>query len=533
MNFGNIRFSVRRRALLAAAVLLAGGCTPAPSAPPVAPEAKRIRVVSTNDFHGHLLPSQPSWAGGRTVGGAAVLAAHFDSAAARFTGPTFLLDGGDVMQGTAISNLSWGRATIEAFNAAGYDAAALGNHEFDWGIDTLRARIGESRFAWLGANIYRENTREQPEWARSWVMLERGGVRVAIVGAALSTTPRIVLAGRLQGLAFGAEAPGIDAAVREARAAGADFVIVTMHVGASCADDGSEAADRSGGCEGKMIEVAEALSERVDLIVGGHTHRRVLSSAAGIPLTESRSYGTAYGITDLEQTDSGTIVLQQQVRTPFGDEVRPDSAVAAIVARWNESVRPVSERIVATFAVAMPRSNAGEYPLGQLLADVQRTATGAHIGIVNNGGIRRGLPAGEISYGMLFELQPFQNELVAVRADGSVLRQVLEAALGSNGRPGLQISGVTVRYDPSAPEGQRVREMRLWDGREIGPETPVTIGTSEFVATGGDGFEMLDAEDMTRTGLVDLDALVTYLEALPQPVQLPEHPQRWVPVKSR
>src|SRR5688572_3154487 len=213
---------------------LAAGCAPAPLAngpPPESGGLKRVRIVHTNDFHGRLLPQRVD---GRAAGGSAVLAAHFDSAAARFGGPTLVLSAGDDMQGTAISNLSWGRATIAAHNASGYDAAALGNHEFDWGQDTLVARVRESRFPWLAANVFVEGTRRQPEWVRPWVIIERGGVRTAVIGIALSSTPEIVLVGRTAGLEFGPETPAIDQAAREARAAGAHFVVVTAHVGATC-----------------------------------------------------------------------------------------------------------------------------------------------------------------------------------------------------------------------------------------------------------------------------------------------------------
>lgn len=530
MRFVNGSPVVRRRAggtLLALLAALLPACAPPPAAP--APNApKRLRIVHTNDFHGRLLPQSPGWAEGRSVGGAAVMAAHFDSAAARFDGPTVFLSAGDDLQGTAISNLSWGRSTIAAYNAAGYDVAAFGNHEFDWGQDTLRARVGESRFPWLAANLYRAGTREHPEWVRPWHMVERGGARIAVVGGALSTTPEIVMAGRLDGLDFGPEAPAIDRSVREARAAGADFVVVSMHVGATCEEPGRAPEELSAGCEGEMLEIAEALTEPVDLIVGGHTHQRVLSAAGGIPVVEANSYGTAYSVTDLERRGDSTIVIARAVRTPWADEVDPDTAVARIVAEWEARVRPVSERPVARFAVPMQREGA-EYPLGNLLADAQRTATGAHVGLVNNGSIRRDMPAGPVDYGTLYELQPFQNELVTVEVSGAQLRAALENALGERGGPEAHISGMTVRYQPTAPAGQRIREIRLSDGRMVGPEDRVTVGTTEFVATGGSGFDVLTEGRLGRTGLVDLDALVTYLQSLPQPVTPPEV-GRWVAV---
>lgn len=520
-----------------AALLLAlAACAPPPPPAAPAPEpAKRVRIVHTNDFHGRLLPQRPGWAGGRAVGGSAVLAAHFDSAAARFGGPTFVLSAGDDMQGTAISNLSWGRATIAAHNAAGYDAAAPGNHEFDWGLDTLRARVAESRFPWLAANVYAAGTQRQPEWLRPWTMLERGGVRLAVVGAALSGTPGLVMAGRTQGLEFGPEAPAVDRSVREARAAGADFVVVTMHVGARCTGPapGSPPAEASTGCEGEVLEVARRLTEPVDLILGGHTHHRVLLEAAGIPVAEAMYFSMAYSVTDLERRGGRTVATRREVRTPYADEVTPDTAVARVVAEWEARVRPISERAVAAFAAALPcnprslECDDAEYAVGNLLADAYRARSGAQVSLINSGSVRRAMPAGPITYGMLYELQPFQNEVVTVALSGAQLRRALENAVKDDGRLDAHVSGMTVAYTPTAAAGSRIREVRLADGRPLRDADTVTVATTEFVATGGDAYTVFTEGRMTRTGMVDLDALVEYLKSQPQPVQ-PPRTGRWV-----
>ena len=514
---------LRRHIAAAALALFAAAC--APAAPPAAPApeaVKRLRVLHTNDFHGRLLPDRPSWSGGREVGGSAVLAAHFDSAAARFQGPAIILSGGDDMQGTAISNLSWGRATIAAHNAAGYDAAALGNHEFDWGLDTLRARVRESRFPWLAANVYAGESDRQPEWVRPWVMIERGGVRVGVVGAALPSTPEIVMAGRVAGLRFGPAAPAVSRAAREAREAGADFVVATMHIGAGCERPGQLAApaEESAGCEGEMLELARALTERVDLIVGGHTHQRVLTSVDGVPTLEAAQYSQAYSLTDLERRGDSTVVLRREVRPTFADEVSPDTAVARVVAEWNANVRPIAERVVAQTAQPLTRGR-GDSPLGNLIADAHRRATGAQASLVNNGSIRRDVPAGPVSYGLLYELQPFQNELVVLEVSGAQLRAALENAVGGEDGPSAHVSGMAVTYDPAAPAGRRVRSIVLDGGREVTDADRVTLGLSEFLATGGDRYTSLAQSPPRRTGIVDLDALITHLQSLPQPVQPP------------
>jgi 2',3'-cyclic-nucleotide 2'-phosphodiesterase (5'-nucleotidase family) len=514
------------RALLVSASLAA--CTPAPPAvgpPPESGGLKRVRIVHTNDFHGRLLPQQ---SGGRAAGGSAVLAAHFDSAAARFDGPTVILSAGDDMQGTAISNLSWGRATIAAHNAAGYDAAAIGNHEFDWGQDTLVARVRESRFPWLAANVFVAGTRRQPEWVRPWVMIERGGVRTAVIGIALRTTPQIVLVGRTAGLEFGAEAPAIDQAAREARAAGADFVVVTAHVGASCEQSGTAPAEGSTGCRGEILEIADALAEPVDLIVGGHTHRRVLTAEDSIPIVEASSYSLAYSVTDLEARGGRAAVLTREVRVPWADEVSPDTQVARIVAEWERNVRPITERVIATLAQPLEREGT-EHALGNLIADALRVQTGAQASLINNGSVRRALPAGPVSWGVLYELQPFANAVVRVEVTGAQLKEALENAV-SGERPDAHLSGMTVRYDPAAPAGQRVREIRLDNGQVVDADDTVTLGLSEFIATGGDRYTSFTQGRTTRTELVDLDAVIAYLQSLPQPVRAPAV-GRWQPIR--
>ena len=147
-----------------------------------------LRVLTTNDFHGALESRRFSWSSGRLVGGAAALKATLDSAAAACRCAVLRLDGGDEMQGSLASNLLFGRSTIEVFNRFGLDAAVVGNHELDWGIDTLRARLREASWPFLAANVFDSATGRRPDWAVPWRMFSRGGLRVAVVGYMPSRT---------------------------------------------------------------------------------------------------------------------------------------------------------------------------------------------------------------------------------------------------------------------------------------------------------------------------------------------------------
>jgi 2',3'-cyclic-nucleotide 2'-phosphodiesterase (5'-nucleotidase family) len=491
--------------------------TPTPHTEPL-----RLQVLHTNDFHGRLLPQVVD---GDTVGGAALVAAHLDSLRARFEGPTIVLSGGDIMQGTAVSNLSWGRPSIEVHNLKGFDAAALGNHEFDWGIDTLRARIAESEFPWLGANVYVEGTRTHPDWTRPHLVLERDGVRVGIIGVALATTPEVVMAGRTEGLEFGDEAEAIEREARALRAMDVDFLVVTGHVGATCQEAGQLPTEPSSGCESRAVEILESLNEPVDLFVGGHTHLRNLTEVAGVPLLQSPAYTLGISVGRLERTGSAEVrPTHLAIVPPRADSADPDTLVSRVVADWVRDVEPLLAEPVVR--LAQPLSNEQrqpvENPAGNLLADAQRWATGADVGLVNNGSLRRGLPAGEVSWGVLYEFQPFQNELVVVEVDGELLRRVLEFGLTEDGRPWTHLSGLRVRYDPSAPQGGRIVQIHREDGTEVRPADTLRIGTTEFLATGGDGYQVLTEGRLQSTGLVDVDGLVEYLREGPDPFPAPE-----------
>src|SRR5256712_8463598 len=145
------------------------------------------------------------------------------------------------MQGTLLSNVGYGRAAVAALNAFGIDAAAIGNHEFDWSVDTLRARMAEAHYRFLAANITDSAGTARPDWAEPFTVIERGGVRAAVIGLALPATPETTAPRNVRGLAFGDGARAARRVLLQARAAG-DHVIVVAPVGAFCDGDGAAGA---------------------------------------------------------------------------------------------------------------------------------------------------------------------------------------------------------------------------------------------------------------------------------------------------
>ena len=478
-----------------------------------------LRVLALNDFHGALEARSWPWSHGRAVGGAAALKPWLDSLARACGCTTIRLDAGDEMQGTLLSNFGFGLPAITAMNAFGIDAAAIGNHEFDWSVDTLRARMAGARYRFLAANISDTTGTARPGWAEPWTLISRGGLKIAVIGLALKATPTNTTPRNVQGLAFGDGAAAVRRVLPQARAA-ADFVIVVAHEGAFC--DGPPATDPvpAPACHGDILDIARGLdSASVDLIVSGHTHSLVNTVVNGIPIVQARSSGAGIAVVDFVRLRGTKRQVRARIETPYTDQVRPDAALGDTLRVYQRAIETVRSRPVARVNVELRRTGQ-EYGLGRLIADAQRNVAQADVAIVNNGGIRADLAAGAVTYGDLYEVQPFQNRLVRLLATGKVLKEALEHVVAGD-RADAHVSGLEVWYDPGKRAGRRVTKLTLADGRGVDDGRTYTVAVSDFLAAGGSGFTMLRGLPADDAGLVDLDALIRYLSELRSPVEPP------------
>ncbi len=468
----------------------------------------RLRILGTNDLHGALEPRPDQ--SGRRRGGAAYVAAAISRARADCHPPaceSILLDGGDEFQGTPASNLAFGRPVVQVFNAMDLAAGALGNHEFDWGRDTLRARMREAHYGILGANVRYADGRDVP-WIRDDTLIVRGRLRVGVIGVATVATPSTTRASNVANLRFLEPAPIVDSLARRLRARGADYVILIAHAGAFCDRDGAT------NCNGEIIDLARALHEPMDAIVSGHTHSLVDTDVGGVPIVQARSSGTAIDVVDLAPEGS-----THRVVDVLPDALTPDPAVAAIVSAAVARVAALVERPVATVGADLNRDGV-QYPLGNLIADAMRRAGRGDVAVMNNGGIRANLRAGSATYGSLFEVQPFANVLYRVTLGGAALRSYLEALVGK--RINVHVSGVTVQFDSTRARGARILSARLANGAAIQDNRRYTLILNDFLVTGGDGLGVATGAIRSESlGTTDLDALIAYLRSLPQPVRAP------------
>lgn len=496
---------------LAVGVTWVGGCSEGTT---------HLRVLTTHDVHGAITPMTYSWSEDRLVGGLAWVKTVMDGAEAECACPTIRLDGGDQMQGTLESNLVYGASSVRAFNLLGIHAAAIGNHELDWGVDTLAARQAEADYQWLAANVFERSTGLRPTWAQPHAMVEVEGVRVGIVGYMTSTTPDVVLSEVSAPYEFRRGASGVAEALQDVRAQDPDFVILVAHAGGGCED---------GDCDGELVELAQELDYGVfDLMIGGHIHWSGYGVVNGIPIVRAGSGGRAVGVVDLERVGAAPSSHTFRADTVFVDRVDPDSSIAQAMRPFQLQADLLSADTVLTLDQAFYRDR-GEYPLGRLMADAVRAAAGAQVSLSNRGGIRADLPLGAVNYGDLFRTKPFGNVVYRLRVSGSVIRQVVEHALRDAG-PDF-VSGLRARYAPDRPEGERVVEIRLDGGGVLEDEAEYTLATSNFIAGGGDGYSMLSSFDPEWVGTTTLDALITHLQSLESPQASVLEP-RYQPVAS-
>jgi 5'-nucleotidase len=316
------------------------------------------------------------------------------------------------------------------------------------------------------------------------------------------------------GLRFDDPAPIVDSIGPALRKRGANFIVVIAHAGAQCGRDGATE------CSGEIMNFARNLKTRVDAIVSGHSHSLINTVVNGIPIVQARNVGRAIEVLDIALDTSINVPVRHEVREIAVDTLRPDPAIDSIVQRAIARVAPIVNRHIAAIPVTLARQGP-QYPLGNLIADAQRWAGKGDVAIMNNGGIRTELRAGEANYGSLFEIQPFGNTLYSLTMNGVQLRGLLEAMLGRNSVDD-HVSGLTIRYDRSKPKGSRLVSATMADGSQLNDAKTYNVIVNDFLATGGEGYDAGKRATASRPlNIVDLDALIDYLKSLPEPITAP------------
>ena len=534
----------------------AASSAPAPSAAPRA-AGRKLVIVGINDTHGGLTAQPASKAlakqGVGDVGGADWFAGWMNavrSAAAEQGGDVLILDAGDMFQGTLISNQFLGKSVVEVYDAVGVTAAAVGNHEFDFGLPVLKERMAQAHYPILAANIFLKGTETRPDWAKPTAIVMAGSTKVGIIGLSTVETPLTTNPINVADLDFRPAGPIAARLADELRAQGCTVVLITAHIGPKG--------------DNEIQHVAEAVAGKVDAIVSGHHHEQIGPPpliVANIPIVQSGSKLVAFSTIELTLDASGhstsfavnegawprTGGPQQLVHaingaapTWRGHAVKPDEKVAAILKGYDDQVSKLRESVIGSTEIAMQKGGKDDL-LANLCADSLRSGAGGSLksdfAFQNSGGIRiPEIAAGPIKFGQIFDLYPFDNTQVVLTLPVATVRDSLEAILRAGKAP-MRVSGLryTIDWDKygaaknvaKAPAGSIVTSVVDEAGKPLCVTRSCTatacvsdcragsftLSVTDFLANGGDGLTPLKGLPKQIGPVLARDTIVGFVKS--------------------
>ena len=520
--------------LCALAALALLGCSAVPSSGPERDKTTKITILHTNDHHGRF------WKNGDGEYGMAARKTLIDQLRAEVTssgGHSLLLDGGDVNTGVPESDLQDAVPDFKGMNLLGYDAMAVGNHEFDKPLAVLKMQRDLIKFPMLAANIY-ENGQRMFE---PYKIFNLGGVRVGVMGLTTEDTNKMVSPDNIKNVQFRGVIAEAAKVVPQLRAK-ADVVIAATHMGHY--ENGNHGTQAEGD-----VEMARAV-KGIDLVVGGHTQNPACMKAenvldrAYVPGTECKpdrqngawivqahEWGKYVGRADFEFRNGDfklvqyTLIpvnLKKSVRAadgktsmvPYTTEIAENKEMLAMLQPYQDfgqqkllvEIGSTDGRLEGDRAVV----RAKPAPMGILIGRALMDKTKADFAVVNAGGVRDSLPPGKLTYKDVLKVQPFGNTTVTVDLTGKEVMDYLNAAAKMSVGAGAfaQFSGVNLVITGGAVTSATIK------GAPIDPAKTYRMAINNFMAAGGDGYPRLTAHpSFVDTGFVDADLLRAYITA--------------------
>jgi 5'-nucleotidase len=563
----------------------------------------KLDLLALNDFHGNLeAPTGnngniPGITGikGTPAGGAAQLASLLNSERkkSRANGAsTLTVAAGDLIGASPLLSAAFhDEPTIKAMNLMRLDASAVGNHEFDEGVDELlRMQKGGclpdgagangqdscpggqdfkgADFKYLGANVFWKNAagKSRPTPFKPYTIKKVQGQKVGFIGMTLEGTPAIVSAAGIANVDFKDEVETANALVPQLKKKGVKSIIVLLHEGVTPTD--ATSYNSCTGVTGPALAIAQNLSPKIDAVVSGHTHQPyncVVKDPAGKPrlLTSASSFGRMvtklHFLIDPKTHDIVRPAAYAENIINANSEGQPQNKkVLSLIDTFKTLVQPIANKVIGHIGTAdvctgnvqcvsrTQTANGFDSTLGNLIADSQRVdptiVSGGKVPVVafmNPGGIRADLlenPAGDVTYGAAFTVQPFNNFVVSMDLTGAQIKAVLNeqwtgankptsAGISAGSNKILQVSGLQYTFDVSeanagSTNGLVGQVMIDDDGNAATPMVPISdtttyrVAANNFLSDGGDNFATFKAGTNKLIGGLDIDSLVKYL-ALP------------------
>ncbi|WP_394688000.1 5'-nucleotidase C-terminal domain-containing protein [Hoeflea sp.] len=445
---------------------------------------------------------------GKCFGGVARVKTMIDERRSALTeagANVLVLDAGDQFQGSLFYSTYKGKAAAEFMNGIGFDAMAVGNHEFDDGPEGLRDFIDIVDFPVISGNTISGANSVLGDRVKPSVIKEIGGERVAIISVLAADTVETSSPG--PSVLILDEIDYLKGAVAELEAEGINKIILLSHVGLP------------------MDEKIAAEVDGIDVIVGGHSHTLLSNTqerAAGpyptmvkspsgvdVPIVQAYAFSKYVGEVKVTFDDGGKVISAEGEPHLLDASVTPDEAFLARVKELGAPIEELKNKVVAESTETIEGSRdvcrAMECAMGNLVADamLDRIAgQGVSLVIQNGGGLRASIDAGEITMGEVLTVLPFQNTMATFDLKGSDVIAALENGLskieeGAGRFP--QVAGMRYSFDKDAEAGSRIVSVEVKDGdgfTPIDPDTVYSVATNNYMRGGGDGYSIFRTAGM-------------------------------------
>jgi 2',3'-cyclic-nucleotide 2'-phosphodiesterase (5'-nucleotidase family) len=452
---------------------------------------QEVWIIHTNDIHGGIAPTDAFWMNPDfppPIGNApaAVTVINEIRAEAKQKNiPVITLDAGDWFKGTPVGDFTYGRAVMDFLNYVHEDAMTIGNHDFDFGIDTLKSLIRMSNAPVLCANFVKKGTDSVPDFLTPYMIIERDGLKIGIFGLITHYLAGMVSPDIMAKFDVLKHYVGAASSIAALRSQGADIIIGLTHIGFT---HDERLADSVPG---------------IDVIIGGHSHTG-LTAPVEMPryhtiICQAYSHLTAVGLLKLkiDKVTKRITSYDGELIDLYGEEFPLDQTYLTRLANWQKDAEKGFDEIIGFTKRDMTRAGMEESSIGDLITDAMREHFNADIAVHNSGGIRANISQGDITYRDVYKVDIFGNTAVTMTMTGKQVWDMLEMSINGH-HAFFQVSGLKMVYDPLALPGQKLISVKI-GGQPIDLNKNYVVVTNSFLAAGGGEYGIFsqptDAED--------------------------------------
>ncbi|MEM1073943.1 MAG: 5'-nucleotidase C-terminal domain-containing protein [Pseudomonadota bacterium] len=481
-----------------------------------------LHILHTNDMHSRIESinrfdstcDAEGEAEGECFGGIARIKSALDTKRDALSGDNVVvLDAGDPFQGSLFYSTYKGAAEAEFMDQMGYDAMAVGNHEFDDGPQGLADFVAKVNFPVISGNLDLSGEPLLDGKVPNHLVLDVGGQKVGIVSALATDTVETSSPG--DGVVFEDEIAALADDVAALEAEGVNMIIALTHVGLN-----------------KDLSIAEAVPG-IDVVIGGHSHTLMSNDDDSTPayptmvgetaVAQAYAYTKYLGHLSVTFDDAGVVTSASGDPMLLDADVTPDAAFLERIAEMGAPIEELKQHVVAETASeivgAREQCRAGECAMGNLIADAMLERVkdqGIEIAIQNGGGIRASIDAGEVTMGEVLTVLPFQNTLSTFQVSGATIVEALENGVGQieDGAGRFpQVAGMSYAFDISQSPGSRISDVMVGDA-PIDADKLYGVVSNNYVRNGGDGYSMFeDAQNAYDFGPDLADVTAEFLAA--------------------